>query len=226
MLFRLNSTSVMQRRVEPQDSRDDFPTPPWGTRALFQYVLYPYTDRMHDTVWEPTCNRGYMVRPLQEWFRDCNVHYSDVYDYKDNRCVYRVFDYTAADWLRRFDWVVMNPPFNMIEKFISRALTHTNKGVAVLGRIALLEGKSRYENLYSIRPPTFVAPFVERLPMRRSRVDPDMTTASAYAWFVWVRVDPGPTRVVWVPPCRAELERPGDYPRRIPLTWRKFGITV
>ena len=31
------SSSVMQQRSEPQDSLDDFPTPPWATRALCEY---------------------------------------------------------------------------------------------------------------------------------------------------------------------------------------------
>jgi hypothetical protein len=29
----------MAQRVEPASSLDDFPTPPWATRALIEYVL-------------------------------------------------------------------------------------------------------------------------------------------------------------------------------------------
>jgi hypothetical protein len=32
------STSVMARRVEPPDSLDFFPAPPWATRALCEYL--------------------------------------------------------------------------------------------------------------------------------------------------------------------------------------------
>lgn len=32
------STAVMQRRVEAHDSLDDFPTPPWATRALCEWL--------------------------------------------------------------------------------------------------------------------------------------------------------------------------------------------
>lgn len=35
------STAVMQRRVEPLDSLDDFPTPPWATRALCEWLEKP-----------------------------------------------------------------------------------------------------------------------------------------------------------------------------------------
>ena len=30
------TSAVMQSRREPHDSLDDFPTPPWGTRALLE----------------------------------------------------------------------------------------------------------------------------------------------------------------------------------------------
>ena len=32
------SSAVMQQRKEPHDSLDDFPTPPWATRALCEVI--------------------------------------------------------------------------------------------------------------------------------------------------------------------------------------------
>jgi hypothetical protein len=32
------SSAVMQQRSEPHDSLDDFPTPPWATRALCEFL--------------------------------------------------------------------------------------------------------------------------------------------------------------------------------------------
>src|SRR4051794_27246804 len=80
------SSAVMAQRVEAHDSLDDFPTPPWATRALIKHVLFPYLGgfapdqqvaRMR--CWEPACNRGYMARPLVEYFK--RVWTSDVADY-------------------------------------------------------------------------------------------------------------------------------------------------
>lgn len=34
------SSAVMARRIEPPDSLDWFPTPPWATRALLELVLF------------------------------------------------------------------------------------------------------------------------------------------------------------------------------------------
>ncbi|MCP4697756.1 MAG: hypothetical protein GY862_13025, partial [Gammaproteobacteria bacterium] len=43
------------------------------------------------------------------------------------------------------------------------------------------------------------------------------STATSYAWFVWTKGHKGATAVNWIPPCREELEREGDYgePRHI-----------
>ena len=55
------SSAVMQRRSEPHDSLDDFPTPPWATRALLGRL-----ELSGRVCREPTANRGHMVRVLAE----------------------------------------------------------------------------------------------------------------------------------------------------------------
>lgn len=35
------SHAVMAQRAEAHDSLDDFPTPPWATRALIEHVIWP-----------------------------------------------------------------------------------------------------------------------------------------------------------------------------------------
>ena len=86
-----NSTAVMQRRLEPKDSFDDFPTPPWATRALIEYVIG--REQVKDqTCWEPAANRGYMSRALQEYFQ--YVIESDIVDYGDR--IGSSFDFLSA----------------------------------------------------------------------------------------------------------------------------------
>src|SRR5690606_32077443 len=72
------SSAVMQQRIEPHDSLDDFPTQPWGTRALIEKVLDKHL-LPRGTGWEPCCNRGYMARPLREYYP--RVHATDIFDY-------------------------------------------------------------------------------------------------------------------------------------------------
>ncbi|WP_051448441.1 Abi family protein [Bradyrhizobium sp. WSM1417] len=37
------------------------------------------------------------------------------------------------------------------------------------------------------------------------------STATGYAWIVWEKQAAEAPRLMWVPPCRKKLERPGDY---------------
>ena len=67
--------AVMNRRLDPVDSLDFFPTPPWATRALFKHVLLD----AHGTAWEPAAGAGHMAEVMRECF--AQVHASDVFDY-------------------------------------------------------------------------------------------------------------------------------------------------
>jgi hypothetical protein len=47
--------------------------------------------------------------------------------------------------------------------------------------------------------------------MVRGRLDEKATTATGYAWLVWKKTEHNSSKVVWIPPCRRELEKPDDY---------------
>lgn len=201
------STAVMNRRVEADDSLDDFPTPPWATRAACEMLASKGLDMSAQTCREPCANRGYMVRPLQEWFG--SVLASDVHDYGAG---YPVVDYLFGPdaLLEPTDWTFMNPPFKLAQQFIERALCLSRVGVAAILRTNFLEGIGRYNELYRVSPPWLVAPHVERVPMVKGRYDPDVGTATSYSWFFW-RCDTSERLPIdWIPPCRKRLERPSD----------------
>jgi hypothetical protein len=62
-------------------------------------------------------------------------------------------------------------------------------------------------------PPSRFAPFTERVSMVKGRLDWKASTATSYAWLVWEKEGASAgTKVIWIPPCRKELEREGDYP--------------
>lgn len=198
------SHAVMAQRHEPADSPDDFPTPPWATRALVEHVIG--TEKVRGlSCLEPACGRGYMARPLAEYFG--KVDAADAYQYgfapvRD----FLTFPYEAQS----HDWVITNPPFRLAEEFVERALVVARQGIAILARTVFLESVGRYESIFRDRPPTVFAQFSERVPMVKGRVDAKASTATGYAWFVWQKNGGGP-RLAWVPPCRRSLERPGDY---------------
>ena len=201
------SSAVMQQRSEPHDSLDDFPTPPWATRALCEFLIGEGFDLGECSVREPAANRGHMVRPLLEHFGEVNA--SDVHDYGAG---YRVRDYLfgLASDLSCTDWTITNPPFRLAEQFIDRALALSVVGIAVIVRAAFLEGQGRYQRLFSVNPPAYVLQFTERVVMRKGRLAPEGSTATAYAWLVWIQ-GAHDTRLQWIAPCRKRLERASDY---------------
>ncbi len=213
MSRKTDSTAVMQRRVEPKDSLDDFPSPPWATRALMEHVIFKdeFLSKIpRRSVLEPTCGRGHMASTLEEYFGE--VVASDVHDYgysKMNFCT----DFRKLRWPGA-DWIVMNPPFRLAEEFVHHALFHAMEGVAVFERLSFLEGQGRYNHIFREIPPTTVAVFSQRVALVSGRIDKKAQSATSYAWFVWGEqsgiVRPQ-TNVVWIPPCRKELEKDGDY---------------
>jgi hypothetical protein len=211
------SHAVMAQRAEPHDSLDDFPTPPWATRALMMHVLgdqIPKTWLPDLRVWEPAANRGFMAGPLGEYFGD--VVTSDINDYGLGGTIQHDFlmGYKPdALFGKTIHWIVSNPPFRLAEQFIDRASKIANHGFAFLVRTSFLEGVGRYEGLFSKNPPSIVAQFSERVPMVKGRYDPEASTATSYCWLVWKEHQAG-TRLMWIPPCRRQLERESDWPKR------------
>ena len=201
------SHAVMAQRHEDADSLDYFPTPLWATRALCE-ELRTFGCILGQTVWEPACGGGHMVRALGEYFG--RVIATDVNDY-GWRGQLGLCDFTD-NVVFPADWVITNPPFNEAEKFILKALAVAEVGVAMLTRTTFIEGQGRYKKLFSSLPPTMVLQFSERVPMFKGRVDPHGSTATAYCWSIWHR-DGARERTIlgWIPPCRERLERPGDY---------------
>lgn len=200
-----NNPSVSQDRGDRPSSGyfpvDDFPTPPWGTRALMEDVILPRVPSFDmSSVWEPACNRGYMAAALREYFREVTA--TDMYNYGYGQGHADFTDPEAWRPLVRPAWVITNPPFSRFKEFALRALGQARQGVALLGPLQAAATEGRYEDLFTPHPPSLFCPFVERLPMHQGRYEPDGSTSASYAWYVWVRGWAGPEIVHRIPPGR------------------------
>ncbi len=200
------SHAVMAQRIEPADAPDDFPTPPWATRALLEHVLDGKSHFSKMSCLEPACGAGHMAKVLAEYFGTVQCSDANYYGYG-----------AVADFLAKpfdelsFDWVITNPPFRLGEEFVIKSLKIARVGVAILARTVFIESVGRYERIFKQHPLTKFAQFCERVPMVRGRLDEKATTATGYAWLVWEKYSDSVPKLVWVPPCRKKLERPGDY---------------
>jgi len=159
------SHAVMAQRFEPANSLDDFPTPPWATRALIEHVIG--VDSVSDsTCLEPACGRGYMAAALRPYFKQTVAADIAEYGYGLNQ------DFLNIDKVVKFDWVITNPPFRLAEAFFHNAFEICDEGVALLVRTVFIESKGRLERIFSKYSPSMVAQFAERVPMVKGRVDP------------------------------------------------------
>lgn len=219
------STAVMQRRIEPPDSLDYFPTPPWASRAACEFLAAELgEDLSWQTVWEPACGEGFMSRPLGDYFE--RVIATDVHRYTP--------DHGICDFLQEgpafahADWIFTNPPFKAARRFIEMARQRAKRGVIMFVRGSFTESDERYHALFrpEIRP-SYVVTYCERVVLLKGRVirdgapdpfnlDENMqprkaSTATSYSLVIWL---PGQhdTRHRWIPKCRKRMERDGDYP--------------
>lgn len=210
------SSAVRAQRKERGQTLDDFPTPPWATRALMEHVL-KLTDAKQQVCWEPACGRGHMARTLDEYFDA--VIATDIKDYSGETTYPVTFNFVngnASEILYNLGnpaWIITNPPFNQAEAFVHKAYALATVGVAIFARLGFLESIGRYNRLFKPIPPTIIAPFTERPLLLEGRLSRTGSTATAYMWAVWIKSKPHArkTQVVWIPPCRQDLERDTDY---------------
>lgn len=199
------SSAVMQQRGTNKTELDFFPTPAWATRALCTHILNNQSLSILNCL-EPACGQGHMSKPLGEFFKD--VSSFDIHSYGYGETI-NFLDYHAND--AKFDWIITNPPFNLAQDFIIKSIDIAEIGVAVLVRTNFLETIGRYNNLFTVYPPSIVAQFSERVPMIKGRVDRKASTATGYCWIIWQKGKFCETELKWIPPCRRILEKDEDY---------------
>lgn len=167
--------------------KDDFyPTPPEGTAALLR------VERFDGPIWEPACGDGAISRVLEA--AGHAVVSTDLVD--------RGYGTPRVDFLMETRAlapnIVTNPPFKMVAPFMRRALALSSGKVAMLLRLACLEGSERRE-IYDASPLARVWVFSRRLSMQRGGIPVESTGGMlAFAWFVWDHAHKGPPTLGWI----------------------------
>ncbi len=174
------------KRFADLDGPDYFPTPAWATWALID------NERFEGGIWESACGNGAMSEVLKETGQQ--LQSSDLYD--------RGYGEAGIDFLetsRRADNVITNPPYNAAEGFVRSGLSASRKKLALLLRLAFLEGANRQRTIFSQVPPSRVWVFSERITFYPAGATIRGSGTTAYAWFVWDKDSPG-TELKWFKP--------------------------
>ena len=187
---------IVHRRLLDRKGPDFFPTPPWATWALVM------NEKFKGNVWECACGDGAISRVLKQTISV--VYSSDLHAHG--------FGESGHDFLktnRRADNIVTNPPFNLAEEFVAVGLSRAKYKVALLLRLAFLEGAHRARTLFKHSPPARLWVFSERVTFYRSGAEKKGGGTAAYAWFVWDKSAPSGTEVRWIAPgYRREYSQP------------------
>ena len=112
------------------------------------------------------------------------------------------YDFLSDEYpfVDNIDYIIMNPPYAVIEPFTMKALGIANKGVLMLGRLQFLEGEKRYLNILKDFPPSDVYVYVDRISCYKNGNDKEkMASAQAYAWFYWdLTQEIKDTKIHWI----------------------------
>ncbi len=183
------STAWVHGVASDRDNRqkdDWYATPPEAVRALVK------AEQFEGEIADPCCGDGAIAIELEA--AGYAVVSSDLVD--------RGYGVPRVDFLMQY-WpsspnIVMNPPFKLAEQFVMKALKLTTGKVAVLARLAFLEGMKR-RVIFESTPLARVHVFSRRLTMwRGGEATSKNGSMIAFAWFVWEHGHEGKPELGWL----------------------------
>jgi hypothetical protein len=158
---------------EKREKDDFYSTPKECTEELLRHETFT------GSIWEPACGDGAISRVL-----DAAGHIVVSTDLVD-----RGFGLPRVDFLmeqkRLADNIITNPPFKNAADFVRKALDLSTGKVAMLLKLAFLEGQDRSDVLEGGKLET-VYVFRNRAPLNKNGEDHSQDSGMlALAWFVW-----------------------------------------
>jgi len=169
-----------------RNKHDFYPTPPSATEALLN------VERFKGNIWECACGNGAISKVLE----------SHGYKVLSTDLVDRGYGKTPIDFLNMprgisVANIITNPPYSLAEDFVRTALTVTTTKVAMLLKLAFLEGEKR-RRMFESTPLARVHVFSRRLTMMRNGAPTKASGMIAFAWFIWEHGYKGFPRIHWL----------------------------
>lgn len=177
-----------------RENNDYYATDPIAIDGLRKVFDLP------QNIWECACGEGHLSKRLEEL--GYNVDSTDL--------IYRGYGEGNVDFLEcqkrktGYNCILTNPPYSKAMEFVLHSLELLDNGgyVIMLLKTTFLEGKKRYQKLFSKYPPKYVFQFTNRLLCAKNGDFEKMIKggggAQSYAWFVWEKGFVGDTIIKWI----------------------------
>lgn len=170
---------------------DYYATPTAEVVNILNALNYDFSG---ETILEPCIGGGHMLNGIIQYCEENNqnpakyigTEWADRgYSNPKAELTYKL-DFLADDYpTEEADIIIMNPPYATLEPFLIRALEIAQDKLIVLCRTQVLEGVSRYKNIFSKNPPTDVYQYIDRIQCWKNGEKPTGSSAQAYCWLVW-----------------------------------------
>lgn len=184
--------TAFRRDQRPRVVNDFYCEPAWAVQALLN------AEPFEGEVYDPACGSGNILKVcraagLDAWGTDLVERGPDrsspLVDFTDD----------VPEAARgSVDNIICNPPFALAERFIENALLRSRRRVAMLVRLAFLEGQKR-RLMFERTPLSRVLVFSRRVSMPPGGADIKATGGSiAFCWLVWRHGHEGAPTLGWL----------------------------
>jgi predicted RNA methylase len=191
----LAGMSTTRDRVD----NDFYATPFTAVEAILNEIKL-----LDSTILEPAAGQGHISKVLKEYYPYNEIVSTDLIQREEKFGVpiQGGIDFLTYDFGRKFDVVITNPPFNLAQEFIEKALKVSNDKVIMFAKIQLLEGSKRRE-MFDNTPLKYVYVFTKRVNPLRNGEEFDekgkpWASTMCFAWFVWEQGYEGEPVVRWL----------------------------
>lgn len=169
---------------EEREENDYYATSPIAIDKLLK------VETPNHNIWECAAGEGHLSNRLKEL--GFNVFSSDVIERSFK--LDAVIDFLNFSGGARFSGdILTNPPYKFAKEFVIHSLKNIKYGnkIYMFLKLTFLEGKARYNEIFSKFPPKRIYVFVDRLMCAKNGEFDKYNNhgiahgAVAYAWFVW-----------------------------------------
>lgn len=177
--------SIAGRKVN--DGIDFYQTPQWAIEKLLE------VEKFEGDILEPCSGNGAISKVLEAHGYEVKSQ-----DIRDDEGVYGEGGIDFFDYQEEVDNIITNPPYFCAKEFVEHSLELSNGKVAMLLKLAFLEGAKRHQ-FFQDTPLKKVYVFCKRVTMYPANTEkPKNSGTIAYAWYIWERGYEGEPTIGWI----------------------------